>query len=210
MVFDARKVLAIPTIKFCDRNMQLGSADPGDTEAYFSAIPFEKVFHEGGTGGDRSIIEHRHAEVLATSPMGLVDTLQWVFCRTKAERETLLYLLGADADKWSAKILVSEDLSLFDRRFVFLEDVQMSPEGLILQMSPRPDLGTVNIQVKGWDGRGNQVINFTNSALPTQPQAPLRKWRIQAVLPNGDYLVHIDLEGHLAFRAVVPLGDRLV
>lgn len=135
MVFDARKVLAIPTIKFCDRNMQLGSADPGDTEEYFSAIPFEKVYHEGSTGGDRSIIEHRHAEVLATSPMALAETLQWIFCRTKAEQETLLFLLGGDAAKWSSKILVSEDLSLFDRRFVFLEDVQMSVSGVL---RPRP------------------------------------------------------------------------
>jgi hypothetical protein len=67
-VFDARQVLSSVGVKFCDRNMQLGSADPNDSEVYFSTIPFEKVFHEGGTGGDRSITEHRCAEVLAESP----------------------------------------------------------------------------------------------------------------------------------------------
>ena len=44
MVFVARSVLAFPTTKFCDRNMQLGHAEPGDTEEYFSTIPFDKVF----------------------------------------------------------------------------------------------------------------------------------------------------------------------
>lgn len=210
MVFDARKVLLIPTIKFCDRNMQLGTAELGDTEKYFSDIPFAKVYHEGGTGGDRTIIEHRHAEVLATSPMSLAETLQWVYCRTKAERVTLLYLLGPRADDWASKILVSEDLSLFDRRFVFLEDVQMLPSGLVFKLSPRPDLGDIQIHAQAWNADNQQVIDYKNAALKSQPPAPSRRWRIAEELPNGTYLVHIDLEGHLAFRGYVKLGDQLV
>jgi ssDNA thymidine ADP-ribosyltransferase DarT-like protein len=76
MVFNADSVLATPGVKFCDRNMQLGNAASDDTEEYFSQIPFHKVFHEGAIGGDRSIIEHRCAEVLAASPLPLAEHLQ--------------------------------------------------------------------------------------------------------------------------------------
>ena len=93
MVFEAKKVLSRAGIQFCDRNMQLASAEPGDSEEYFSKIPFEKVYHEGGTGGDRSITEHRCAEVLAVSPLPLNETLQWIYCRTDAERDTLIHMV---------------------------------------------------------------------------------------------------------------------
>lgn len=56
---DAKLVLTKPDIMFSDQNMQLGATVPGSDEAYFSNIPFAKVFSEGGTGGDRSIISAR-------------------------------------------------------------------------------------------------------------------------------------------------------
>ena len=96
-VFNARSVLLSNGVKFSDRNMQLGGAEPNDSEIYFANIPFEKVFHVGSIGNDRTIIEHRCAEVLATSPLPLAGTLQWIYCRTLAERETLCDLLGPNA-----------------------------------------------------------------------------------------------------------------
>lgn len=128
MVFNARNVLAIPTTKFCDRNMQLGNAEPDDSEEYFSKIPFDKVFHEGGTGGDRTIIEHRCAEVLATSPMPLAGNLQWIYCRTDAERDTLLHLLGNRKSEWASRIVISDDLLVFERKYVFVDSVTMQQE----------------------------------------------------------------------------------
>jgi hypothetical protein len=210
LVFDARTVLTIPSVKFCDRNMQLAAANPDDTEAYFLEIPFVKVFHEGGIGGDRSIIEHRCAEVLATSPMSLDKTLQWICCRTRAERETLLYLLGDRQLDWAHKIIISDDLLVFERKFVFVEDVGISQEGLIFQLNPRADQKPIHVHAKAWNEAQQEVINFTNPELPAHPSASVKRWRIARELPNGRYFVHIDLEGHLAFRGHVTLGDKLV
>lgn len=212
MVFNARRVLAIPTIKFCDRNMQLGNAEPGDTEEYFSNIPFNKVFHEGRTGGDRTIIEHRCAEVLATSPLPLADNLQWIYCRTAAERETLLFMLGDRHSEWSDRILISDDLLVFERKHVFVESAFMSANGLTFQLSPRADLKNIAIKVSVWDKDGKQVINYSNSDMAARPPPPSTdlRWRVAASLPNGTYLAQIDLEDRLAFRGNLILGDRLV
>ena len=58
---DAKSVLIRPNIMFSDQNMQLGSTVPGDTELYFSSIDFSKVYSEGNTGGDHSVIDARAA-----------------------------------------------------------------------------------------------------------------------------------------------------
>lgn len=75
-VLDARRVLTRKGVEFGDRNMQLASACPGDTLEYFENIPFNKVYHEGNTGGDVSISQHRCAEVLVQSPLPLKECLQ--------------------------------------------------------------------------------------------------------------------------------------
>lgn len=212
MVFNASNILGLPSIKFCDRNMQLGNAQPGDSEDYFSKFPFEKVFHEGGTGGDRSIIEHRCAEVLAESPLALANNLQWVFCRTAAERDTLLYLLGNKGAEWASRIAISDDLLLFERHYVFVESVYLASNGIEFQLSPRADLKNVSISVFAWDSRGMLVKNFYNSDMAARPPAPSTntRWRVETNLANGTYLVQIDLEGHLAFKGYLTLGERLV
>jgi hypothetical protein len=212
MVFDARPVLAIPTVKFCDRNMQLGNAEPGDTEDYFSKIPFEKVFHEGSTGGDRSIIEHRCAEVLATSPLPLQNNLQWVYCRTAAERATLLHMLGDQQQAWSDRILISDDLLVFERKYVFVESVFMTDIGITIRLNPRADRKNISLRVRAWDKDNKQVVAFLNADIAARPSSPDTngRWRVEATLQKGTYLVQIDLEDHLAFQGKLVLGDRLV
>ncbi|MEH2480163.1 hypothetical protein V1282_003520 [Nitrobacteraceae bacterium AZCC 2146] len=209
-VFDARKVLISDGVKFCDRNMQLGSADPNDSETYFSTIPFEKVFHVGNIGGDRTIIEHRCAEVLAESPLPLSKTLQWIYCRTAAERDTLCDMLGDQAATWSKKIIISDDLLVFERKYVFVEYVGITDAGLIFELNPREDSKPVSVKITATDDNGNEVINFTNKEMAAHPSPTSKRWRISAVLPHGNYRVQIELEGHLAFRANVRRGDQLV
>src|SRR5690606_666086 len=76
IVVHPHRVLPMSGTRFCDRNMRSAGAAPSDTEAYFAAIPFDKVYHEGPLGGDASIIPHRCAEVLATSPLDLTNCIR--------------------------------------------------------------------------------------------------------------------------------------
>lgn len=68
-VLDARPILTRAGTLFSNENMQRHSAQVGDTLEFFSTIPWDKVYHEGGLGGDHSIIGHRCAEVLAATPL---------------------------------------------------------------------------------------------------------------------------------------------
>ncbi|MER8753835.1 DUF4433 domain-containing protein [Mesorhizobium sp. M1050] len=209
MVFDARAVLSQEGVMVSDRNMQLGDACPSDQDAYFEAIPFGKVYHEGGIGGDRTIIAHRCAEILVPSPLILDGSLQWVYCRSVAERSTLLHLLGPTAKNWLSRIIVSDDLLVFLRDFVFVEDVTIGPEGLVFQLNPRRDLAEVDVQITAQNSKGVVLVNFGNKAMKARP-AGAKRWRIEAKFPSGTYHVQVRLEQHLAFDALINFGTGLI
>ena len=141
-------------VEFCDRNMQLGSACPSDTMDYFENIPFNKVYHEGNTGGDISISQHRCAEVLVQSPLPLRECVQWIYCLSKAERETLLHFLGRSASRWERLVKVSEDLKVFQRQYVFVEEVSISNDGISFRLNPRLDRKNVEISIEILNAKG--------------------------------------------------------
>jgi hypothetical protein len=166
LVFEARRVLSLPGVQFCDRNMQLGAAEPHDTEEYFAAILFDKVYHMGGTGGDTSIAQHRCAEVLVPSPLPLDGSLQWIYCRSSAERATLLHHLGAYGEQWAPRILISDDLLVFERNYVFVEHVSLSQRGVSFRLNPRRDLQTVDIQMDTSNYHCSRHVKIAASAVP--------------------------------------------
>ena len=101
-VLDAKEILSRRDVMFSDRNMQLGDRQTGVDEDFFKSIPFSKVFHEGGINGDRSIISHRCAEVLPTTPLPLNDVVKGVWFRSEPERDTMLHALGSRKSKWES------------------------------------------------------------------------------------------------------------
>jgi hypothetical protein len=208
-VFDAKTILSQEGVMFCDQNMQRDEAFPGNTEEYFAAIPFDKVYHEGGTAGDQSIKHHRSAEVLAPSPLPLDGALQWIYCRSAAEKETLIDMLGIIAEKWADKIVIASDVLVFERKFVFVDEVTLNPKSIVFRLNPRADQAPVDVEVGVWDAQGNQLVSFKNSAMNPSPDPPATRWRLDRKFPNGTYRVEIRLEGHLAYKAHVTLGDDL-
>lgn len=189
--------------------MQKAAAEPGNTEQYFSAIPFQKVFHEGGTGGDASIIDHRCAEVLVASPLPLDGNLQWIYCRSVAERDTLLFLLGDHANTWAKRVIVSTDLIVFQREYAFVEEVTLAENGVVFELNPRLDRAKLDIKVKAWDSKSTQIVDFHHSDMAATPDPPAKRWRVEKTIPDGLYLVQIDLEGHTAFKALLKRGNQL-
>lgn len=204
-VFDSRSVLSLDGVFFSDANMQSGAIE-NSSEAFFRAIPFDKVYHEGGTGGDRSIITRRCAEVLASSPLLLDDKLRWVYCRSDAERATLLQALSASASKWEKKIRVSDDLKVFEKRFTFVEKVSLVNEGIIFRLNPRADLRPISISLEARDTTGRICVRMSNAELPATP-SKASAWQVKAKLKPGLYRVIIRLEGHEAYNSTLMLDE---
>lgn len=210
LVFDAKKTLLYPGVRFSDRNMQQHAASVGDDEQFFSQIPFEKVYHESGIAGDYSIIAHRCAEVLVPSPFPLTASLTGIVCRTSAERTTLLHLLGKSAGAWKAGITVSEDALAFFRDYAFVDDVSLSSQGVSFKLNARRDRAKIAIELNAWDTKGNRVARFAHNDFDPVPAAPHSRWITKAALADGTYLVEIKLEGQLAFQSKLSIGNKLI
>lgn len=208
LVFDAPSVLCLPGTKFSDRNMQLANVPILETEEEFAQIPFDKVFSEGGTGGDRSYIEHRCAEVLAESPLQIEKCLRWIYCRSEAERLFLINELALSGLPWVDKIVVSDDLKVFEKKYAFVDGVWIGSDGLTFRISPRADRGMIDLQVQAWAQNKQKVIDFHNKEMLAVPENATR-WIIPATLPDGQYRIAIRLEGQRAFEAHMTVGDVL-
>jgi len=187
--------------------MQSNDASPGTDEPYFARIPFDKVYHEGPNGGDSSITAHRCAEVLPTSPLVLEDCLRAVLLRSDPERETLLHLLGSERARWAGLCHVSEALKVFEKRHSFVHEVGLERDGVVFTLNRRFDGRGVAIQVGVWDNAGHQVANFAYADVPAAPAEG--RWICRQEFADGLYRVRIDIEGHLAFESLMPLGPAL-
>ena len=206
---NSRVILCQPDVQFSTKNMQIGSAQIGNDAAFFNAIPFEKVYHEGGTGGDRSITDARCAEVLTNSPLRLDDCLEEIYFRSEPERDTVLHALGNLRDRWADKCIVSDALKLFEKKYAFVREVSLTPKGLIFVFNERHDRKTLRVEAEVFRENGTSVLSFEKDDLPASPPGA-RRWIVKASFLPGVYLVRIKLEGHLAFEAQIPLIDVVI
>jgi hypothetical protein len=136
-LYDLVDLLSRPTTMFSDGNMGSGSAKFDDSAAFFDSIAFEHVYHEGVISQEsvRAVVHRRHAEVLVPDALSL-NGLQHIYCRSHAERRTLLHeLQPAIRAKWANKIKVSGG-GLFFRRWAFVEDVAANADDVTFSLNP--------------------------------------------------------------------------
>ncbi|OJJ11658.1 hypothetical protein BKI51_07995 [Alphaproteobacteria bacterium AO1-B] len=207
-VLDAKRVLTRADILFSDQNMQNLNAATGNDEAFFANIPFLSVFHEGGIAGDHSIIAHRCAEVLPATPLPIADVLSSILFRSEPERDTFLYKLGEAAPRWQPFCYVSEELKVFDKRFAFVADIDLSREGVSFRLNHRHDLQNISIVIQGYNEQNQICVDFRNEDFQTHNQAGGR-WIHRVALEPSNYLVKVQIDNHLAYEAFIRLDDSL-
>jgi hypothetical protein len=210
LVFSARSVLSLEGTNFSTGNMQSSWTTYGPTFEDFQQIDFQKVYHEGGTSGDHSIVTARCAEVLVSSPLPLQGNLQFILCRSQAERQTLLYALGANSEQWVNFVRVSDDIQVFQKEYCYVEEASISTRGVTLRLHPRADDAPILVQVEAVRAStGHKAAQFGPAPLRAVPGGGKTQWLVEgtAALRPGDYDVRIWLEGHLAFASrlsIVP------
>lgn len=207
-VLQSQPILTTAGVRFSDRNMQSNYAAVGSDNQFFGTIPFDKVFHEGSTGTDNSIKQHRCAEVLCPSPLQIAPVIDRIYCRSDPEKATLIHLLDINGPAWQGLIHVSLDLAVFQKNYVFVNYVGLTANGVVFELNPRSSRRAVDMHLIVRRFNGDQVAYFHYPALDEQPPSGGR-WRAPVDLAPGAYLVRIELEGHLAFEAPLTLGDVL-
>lgn len=205
LVFDAASVLALEDTYFSDGNMQHAKTRHDRTEDFFAQIPFNDVYHEGyfePTDRDR-IIRARCAEVLVHSPLNLSDHLVAIRCRSEAERKTLLYRLPELDDSIKKKIRTYSEVGIFFNDYSYVKEVDVSSEGLTFLLNPRKDGKDVLLSIEILNIKSGLIIFSAKD----RSISPSSKWHIKLPISEGNYLVTIHLEGHLAYQANSTVTD---
>ena len=193
-------MLSIADCLFTDGNVAAG-AEPSNNIEELKQIPFELVYHDKWFDPvDRAtIIYHRNAEVLLPQRLGL-DAVQFICCRSQAEYETLLNLLPPGTlARWVDKIGVRPNLRLFNNRWTFVKQVEMSDKRLLFRFNKSTETpGPFDARVQiielptglryGWNDRKFQADDALNLSL-------------YSIKSPQDYSVSLMLDKQLAFAS---------
>ena len=205
LVFDAKTIFQLADVQFTTANMQSYDTQRGSTADFFQAIDFASVYHEGPfTQGERSnIVARRCAEVLVPSPLSLTDGgLRWIYCRSQAERVYLLDMLQEQAQAWASRVRVSDDIRVFEKRYTYVQSVDLSDEGITFSIAPRMSGGDVRISLGVRNAQTNeQVVSLAPQMLRPIPPHENKNWIVKHPIPEGQYRVEIWLEDCKAFSA---------
>lgn len=128
---DAEKILNMEETKFSEVSCAvLGNLNLMTGEDNFSKLAFDKIFHEGSFNNqDKSdIIKHRHAEVVRLGGIPINDCLKGIVCRSRAEKQTLLYILRNQYYekyiKYRKSIIYNPQLDMFFNNGIFVKEIR--------------------------------------------------------------------------------------
>jgi hypothetical protein len=161
-------------------------------------LPWKKIYHTGSFDYSRAeesdIVFRRNAEVIVPGSLDL-NALHYVYCRSNAERETLLHLLSPYLrSRYQDKIVATTRSTLFYRQQTFIEMVRLSSEAAYVHFSPEsksPGLFRLRIELETPSFQGHQEIERFSL------QDGYR-WKFPLVMAIS-YTIRLFLDDHLAY-----------
>jgi ssDNA thymidine ADP-ribosyltransferase, DarT len=204
-IFSAASVLKLQSTRFSNGNMQSNQTQFGDSEAFFEKIPFDRVFHEGSFSSEEKskILAARNAEVLATSPLDLIEHLGFVFCRSEAERLSLIHTCKNIDPFLKKKIRTFTEVGVFESHFAYVRNVDLTYSTCVIEFSPRRDGQVVEVELQLLNNLKDEVRRLAprtvDPSIGLVVQFP--------PITDGEYVVRIKIDSHLAYSNQHTLND---
>ncbi len=198
-LFDSAEILCREDSLFSDRGLASWIHQIMSTAQELENLDWPKIYHTGPFDSrkpeEANIVSLRMAEVIIPHRLGL-ESLKWIYCRSEAEKDTLLYLLTEDdRHQYERKIVATTRSGLFYREHTFLESVRLDRDAAYLSFSPDTQSpGPFNLQAiirSGQSIRQNENSEFLL-------QKGKYRWKIDVGF--DDYEIEIRLDGHMSYR----------
>ena len=157
-------------------------------------MPWKKIYHTGPLG-QRDILHYRNAEVVVPQELDL-SALRWICCRSEAEKDTLLHLLPPKQRLfYQNKITATTRITLYGRRYTFIQSVRLSSGGAVFYFSPETlSPGPFRLLVDFRSESGHWQRRQDDYRVLPQPQLSLR-------LPGlAQYTTRLTLDDHLVYE----------
>ncbi len=198
-LFDSAEILTRVGSCFSDGNLASSQYRFGNDAGFLRALPFNKIYHTGyfDTHQNNDLIFHRNAEVIVPKELDL-SALRYILCRSPAERDSFLHLLPTRVwDNWYKKIFVEGRLVLFERRWTFVERVDLSEKGVTFHFSPDTKTpGPFKLYFELIDTNNGQKHSLIKENFYTNSH---QKWEVQVPEEVSSYSVKLKLDENLAY-----------
>lgn len=205
-LFDSFSILSRDDSLFSEANLAMfGSYNSlARTAEELREFDFKKIFHVGWFSQDSrsEIVSRRNAEIIIPNELDL-SALKFVYCRTPAEKETLLHLLPQRVRQtWAPRIIVATSADLFIRDRVFIDKVDLGSKGVTVHFSPEAKTpGPFDLRVVH---RAGSIRTHTRNAFYAVGQLAL-EFREESWV----YDIEVYLDDHLAFASTYDGSDDI-
>ena len=198
LLFDSAAILTRADCQFSDGGLGRARARLLSTAAELSQLPWHQIYHNrsfvsGSPAGDE-IVFRRNAEVLIPQWVDL-KALRAIYCRSEAEKETLLHLLNPALRKRYGRTIVSTLRSdHFFRDQTYIERVRLSRDDARFYFSPETQSkGPFHLRVDHESGSARR--HFENDDFSLN----LFQLRVALSIKANQYTIRLKLDGHLAY-----------
>lgn len=217
-LLDPVKTLNYPDVFFVECGAAGRNPKPWKSGAdEYAKMNLEKIFHDGPTGFDTSILKYRRTEVLREGGIPLRDLLIRIVCRSQAEADTLRSLMRRQCpsryDEYSRLIMTAlPDVGrhLFFNHGIYLKTVNAKEDQAILEFNE----AKLRYDYSGKTRKGGVLISIT----------AILSWKNEAgqIIDQSTYQETLDYKTHNAaalnyghkpsnyFSLEIQLDDNLV
>lgn len=201
-LFDSAEILTRADSRFSDGGLGSPHARILSTAAEFEQLPWARVYHNSSfypsstEGSD--IVFRRNAEVIVPKNVGL-GALRYVYCRSEAEKETLLHLLTPDLrQRYGRKIVATPRSDHYFRRQTFVLKARLSPDSVLFHFSPETlSPGPFHAQVELETSSGHRSLENDGFDLSSLDDFI---WRLTLRPPVLSYTIRLLLDGLLTYE----------
>lgn len=194
-LFDSIQVLTRSDCAYSNGNLASPSSQIGNSVDFLNDLPFKKIYHDGFFNSleKPEITFHRNAEVLIQDQLDLA-ALKYIFCRSAAEKDTLLQLLpNTIKGAWQDKVYNESRANLYMRRWTFVENIDLTLNEIIFTFSPDSITpGPFNAEVFIENLDSGEIVHLVNPTLYAR-----KKLRVNVPKGISSYKVSLKLDGDL-------------
>ncbi len=188
-LFDAVEILSRIDCYFSDQGLGAYHYQILSSAEELANLPWKEIYQPGWQNPKRA-----NAEIIVPRELDL-DALKYIYCRSGAERETLLYLLPSHLrQKYQNRIVSTTRSVLFYRRQTFVENARLKPNNVTLQFSPDTmSVGPFMLRVELTSGERQRFLEAENFSLSGG------NYKHSINLPASTYEICVRLDDHLAY-----------
>ncbi|WP_420629292.1 DarT ssDNA thymidine ADP-ribosyltransferase family protein [Candidatus Leptofilum sp.] len=195
-LFDSEYILTLDGCQFSDGGLGSPRARYLSNASDLKNLPWKKIYHTGRFDPSKEDITFRRsAEVLVPNSLEL-NALRYIYCRSQAEKETLLQLLEPNnRRKYRNKVAATSRSTLFFRKHTFIQTGRLSAQSATFDFSPETSSpGPFNLKIEVQTETQNGAYEINNFMVK-----PNQNFSISFRRKIPKYTIRVKLDNYLAF-----------